>query len=166
MYHTALHLRHILKSLNKNQNLKSSLHRFAPSNQVKNQHRRKTDRMKARYKSPSGTGVIELPDDATVSILLDELRSKSGIDNFSIKYGPPMDMRTLGPSQFQENARSLGLHGETLTIVPDESRPLTPPISQEQPRDTGRHTTTSQDEGPEDITIPWPQREGTLCKPS
>jgi ubiquitin thioesterase OTU1 len=119
--------------------------------------------MRARYKAPSGTGIIELPDDATLDTLLGELRTKSGISSFTIKYGPPMAMKSLDLSQRDQTAKSLGLHGETLTIVPDEARPVSPlpqdktseTVAQRQPEEPSK-------KGPEDVHIPWPDREGTL----
>lgn len=127
--------------------------------------------MRARYKGPSGTGILELPDDATVEAVFSELRTKTGISSFTLKYGPPMAMKSLDLSQRDQGAKSLGLHGETLTIVPDEARPVSP-VPQPKTEDTAllsdtqaqrqpeRQTTKS----PEDIHVPWPEREGTICK--
>lgn len=125
--------------------------------------------MRARYKGPSGTGVLELPDDATVQAVFDDLKSKTGLLSFSLKYGPPMAMKSLDTSQGNEGARSLGLHGETLTIVPEAVPP--PPALPEISHPTtahgkpvGRQPRTQPSENPEEILVPWPQREGTLCK--
>lgn len=111
--------------------------------------------MRARYKGPAGTGIIEMPDSATVQDILDELRARTGIVSFTIKYGPPMAMKTLDLGQAGETARSIGLHGETLTIVPEEAPPAP---------DTTTQAASQPSEGPEDINVPWPGREGTLCK--
>ncbi|KAL6400383.1 hypothetical protein AUP68_16086 [Ilyonectria robusta] len=110
--------------------------------------------MRARYKGPAGTGIIEMPDSATVQDVLDELRARTGIVSFTIKYGPPMAMKTLDLGQVGETARSIGLHGETLTIVPEEAPPAP---------DTTTQAASQPSEGPEDINVPWPGREGTLC---
>ncbi|KAJ4247725.1 ubiquitin-specific protease otu1 [Fusarium torreyae] len=122
--------------------------------------------MRARFKGPAGTGILEIPDDATVQTLLDELRTKTGITSFSIKYGLPMAMKTLEASQNDQIARSLGLHGETLTIVPEDVPP--PPA---EPAQTGtvqhqamKSKAVKQNESPEDVNVPWPEREGTLRK--
>jgi ubiquitin thioesterase OTU1 len=120
--------------------------------------------MRSRYKGPSGTGTIELPDDATVEAVFNELRAKTGIDTFVLRYGPPMAMKSLDLSQKHENARSVGLHGETLTIVPDEARPITPPPKTAllTDQDAQRQPERASAKSPEDIHIPWPEREGTL----
>ena len=117
--------------------------------------------MRARYKGPAGTGIVEIPDEATVEALFDELRARTGIRNFTVKYGPPMAMRTIESSQRKAVARSLGLHGETLTIVPDEARPVTPPVTStvHPPKS---QPATSPSEGPEEVNVPWLEREGTL----
>lgn len=124
--------------------------------------------MRARYKSPSGTGTIDLADNATLQTVIDELRSRTGIQRFTIKFGPPMAMQTLDLTRLTETARSLGLNGETLTMVPDEPRAITPPVtdaptsSQSESRPQAQRSTAQ--ENPEDINVPWPERDGTLCK--
>ncbi|KAL4729634.1 ubiquitin-specific protease otu1 [Fusarium chlamydosporum] len=120
--------------------------------------------MRARFKGPAGTGIVELPDDATVEALFNELRTKTGITNFGVRYGPPMAMKSLEVSQGDQNARSLGLHGETLTIVPEESSSA--PVEPVQTGTVQHQTMTSRaakkNESPEDVNVPWSQREGTL----
>ncbi|KAI1635803.1 hypothetical protein F4809DRAFT_427265 [Biscogniauxia mediterranea] len=76
--------------------------------------------MKLRYKAPSGGGTVELDDDAaTVSQLLDALRASTGYTDVIVKYGWPP--RALGADQASATLQSLGLHRESLTVVPDES---------------------------------------------
>jgi ubiquitin thioesterase OTU1 len=126
--------------------------------------------MRARYRGPAGSGTLELGDDATVQVLFDELRSKSGIASFSVKYGPPMAMKLLNLEEDGDKpARSLGLHGETFTIVPDEARPISPlysapaaPAPSEKRRPPASNPEAS--EKPEDINVPWVEKEGTLCR--
>ena len=123
--------------------------------------------MRTRFKSPSGTGILELDDDATVEALLDEIKARTGIRRFIVKYGPPMAMKTLGPSYAHEAARSFGLHGETLTVVPEDSND-TPPESttgaRHLPRDKVGNRPSAQNDSADDMVVPWPEREGTLCK--
>ncbi|CAM1503734.1 Fc.00g013250.m01.CDS01 [Cosmosporella sp. VM-42] len=118
--------------------------------------------MRTRYKGPAGTGIVEIPDDATVQALFDELKARTGIRSFTIKYGPPTAMRTIEPSQRSEVARSLGLHGETLTIVPDEARPVTPPETKTVQPSKPKPQPAPANDGPEEVNVPWPEREGTL----
>lgn len=130
--------------------------------------------MRARYKGPSGTGVLQLPDEATVQDVLDEIRSKTGISRFVLKYGPPMAMKTIDPNDYKVAARSLGLHGETLTVVPDEASPETIPAASSAANTTTGTSQSNSDQPrvpgawpggkPEDIVVPWPEREGTLCR--
>ncbi|KAM4062248.1 OTU-like cysteine protease [Hirsutella rhossiliensis] len=124
--------------------------------------------MRARFRGPSGTGLLDVADDATVEVVFDEIRAKAGIDRFTIKYGPPMAMKTLNRSHNDQLARSLGLNGETLTIVPDEPRGLS--STRSTPGGTGAISQGDAqtlrrprpDEIPDDITMPWPERDGTL----
>lgn len=118
--------------------------------------------MRARYKAPAGTGIIELGDESTVKVLFDELRNKTGISRFTVRYGPPMAMKTLESSE--GNARSLGLNGETLTIVPEEAPPASSLDVQSAAQSRPSQPTSASRDGPEEAHIPWPDREGTLCK--
>jgi len=125
--------------------------------------------MRARYKGPSGTGIVDLSDEATVKDVFDVLRERAGVQSFTVKYGPPMSMKTISPPELHLSARSLGLHGETLTIVPEQPRPVTPPLIASEPEHGYRNQHSAQqraqvgsDNTVEDITIPWPEREGTI----
>jgi|SRR5687768_6124789 ubiquitin thioesterase OTU1 len=124
--------------------------------------------MRARYKGPNGTGTIELADDVTLQDVLEELRSRTGLERFTIKFGPPMAMKTLDLARLGDTARSLGIHGETLTVVPDEPRPLTPSLADSQGASPGQRerqpSRAPRQDNPEDINIPWPERDGTLRK--
>ena len=128
--------------------------------------------MRARYKGPSGTGIVEVADDATVRDLFDDLCQRTGIQKFTLKYGPPMAMKTLSLDMGNELARSLGLHGETLTIVPEAARQTSPagdaPDKNEALASDQSMLQQPQariNEDPADITIPWAEREGTICGP-
>ncbi|KAH6668674.1 OTU-like cysteine protease [Plectosphaerella plurivora] len=126
--------------------------------------------MRARYKGPAGTGVLSLEDDATVGQLFDLIKDQSGISSFTLKYGWPL--KTLDLGQKGEIAKSLGLNGETFTIVPDESS-LPPPApapalaasSSSAPPAASSSMwgdPSPPTRGPESVSLPWPQRNGTL----
>lgn len=121
--------------------------------------------MKTRYKSPNGNGVLELPDDVTVQALFEEITKKTSIVDFILKYGPPMAMRTLDLSQKDAIAKSIGLHGETITVVPNESE-VGEPVASSRARESGAedYTSVQRTSDPQEIVVPWPQREGTLRK--
>lgn len=108
--------------------------------------------MRARYKDPNGTGVVEIDDNATVGTLFEALKAKTSFDHFTVKYGPPASMHTIDMDQIGVIAKSLGLHGETLTIVPSEI-PI-PLRCKEQPNNPIAFE--------DDCIIPWPERVGNL----
>lgn len=123
--------------------------------------------MRVRYKAPSGTGTLTFEDDITVKDVLDGVKTATGIHAFSVKYGPPMAMKTIDPSEYDSVAKSIGLNGETLTVVPDEARAITPPpvsAGKEAQATAPQQSQKNPAENPEDISVPWPEREGTMCK--
>ncbi|KAI2602694.1 OTU-domain-containing protein [Hypoxylon sp. NC1633] len=77
--------------------------------------------MKIRYKAPSGGTTLELEDDATVSQLIESLKSSTGFADVTVKYGWPP--KALSANQDDVSLRSLGLQRENLTVVPIESAP-------------------------------------------
>ncbi|EQB57920.1 OTU-like cysteine protease [Colletotrichum gloeosporioides Cg-14] len=122
--------------------------------------------MRARYRGPEGSGVVSLGDDATVGQLFDEIKKSTGIADFALKYGYPLQTLTL--EQKDVNAKDLGLNGQSFTIEPAQPRVITPPPPVTRPSE-GRaplskepRLDSSGDPTPSDISIPWPERESTL----
>ncbi|KAJ6439966.1 Cyclin PHO80-like protein [Purpureocillium lavendulum] len=103
--------------------------------------------MRTRFKSPSGTGIVELDDEATVGTLFDEIRARTGM------------------TVAEQAAKSLGLHGETLTIVEDETASTQRSVQDTRASSQGRGAPQG-DNSAEEMVVPWPEREGTLCKSS
>lgn len=119
--------------------------------------------MRARYKWSGGTGLVALGDDASLRDVVEELKKKTLLSDFDIKFGPPAAMKTVDMMEMDQPAKLLGLHGETLTIVPNDVRPL--PIAVHSGvgscplQRLGR-----QNAEPQDVNVPWGERDGTLCK--
>ncbi|KAK1638097.1 OTU-like cysteine protease [Colletotrichum phormii] len=122
--------------------------------------------MRARYKGPGGTGVVSLDDTATVGDLFNEIKDKTGITEFSLKYGWPLQTLTL--EQKDANAKDLGLNGQSFSIEPAHHRTITPPPAAAVAAPAARAPEASKkprldaDPSPSDISIPWPERESTL----
>ncbi|EFY93641.1 OTU-like cysteine protease, putative [Metarhizium acridum CQMa 102] len=121
--------------------------------------------MRSRYKSPLGTGILEIDDSATVQMVFEALKAKTRIENFAIKYGPPTNMRSINLEHGGLIAKDLGLHGETLTIVPIETKAdlatsghTRHPAGHEKQAGTAFVASTSSG----DVIVPWPEREGSL----
>ncbi|KAK1975403.1 OTU-like cysteine protease [Colletotrichum cereale] len=126
--------------------------------------------MRARFKGPGGTGVVSLDDTATVGDLFIEIKDKTGIADFSLKYGWPLQTLTL--EHKDANANDLGLNGQSFSIEPAQPRAFTPPPA--APPATARgpeaggpaakkaRLDSDADATPSEISIPWPERESTL----
>ncbi|GKT89958.1 LOW QUALITY PROTEIN: OTU-like cysteine protease [Colletotrichum tofieldiae] len=126
--------------------------------------------MRARYKGPGGTGVVSLEDTATVGDLFNEIKEKTGIADFSLKYGWPLQTLTL--EQKDANAKDLGLNGQSFSIEPAQPRAITPPPAAPPAASRGPEAggpaakkarlDPDADATPSEISIPWPERESTL----
>ncbi len=123
--------------------------------------------MRLKYKSPRGTGLIEVDDDATLGTVYGILQAKTGIGTFSLKVGPPMAMKTIDLSQKSMPAKSLSLNRETITIVPEDPRsdaPLTTATMGTRPQEIVGHGPNRPAGDINEINTPWPERDGTLCR--
>lgn len=121
--------------------------------------------MRSRYKSPLGTGILEIDDSATIQMVFEALQAKTRIENFAIKYGPPTNMQSINLEHGGLIAKDLGLHGETLTIVPIELK-ADLATSGHAPSFRSRETswnTPAANTSSGDVIVPWPEREGSLC---
>ncbi|EFY99539.1 OTU-like cysteine protease [Metarhizium robertsii] len=121
--------------------------------------------MRSRYKSPLGTGILEIDDSATIQMVFEALQAKTRIENFAIKYGPPTNMQSINLEHGGLLAKDLGLHGETLTIVPIELK-ADLATSGHARRLSGHEkragTAPAANTSSGDVIVPWPEREGSL----
>lgn len=75
--------------------------------------------MRIRFRGPSGGGLLELADNATVAQLLSALRAETGSPAIAVKFGWPL--QTLAADQGDLRVSELGIQRESLTVVPLES---------------------------------------------
>ena len=119
--------------------------------------------MRVRFKGPLGTGILELDDHATIQMIFEALKQKTLIENFTIKYGPPVAMHTISMDQAGLEAKALGLNGQTLTIVPASVELNRANSTQKKNTDLPREPSSGRGDSGE-IVVAWPEREGSLCK--
>jgi len=109
--------------------------------------------MKIRFRGPSGAGSVELGDDATVAQLLSALKEQTGGGNIAVKFGWPL--QTLSSDQGDLQLQSLGLHRESLTVVPLEGGSASAAL------DAQLATTLSYGSG-EHVTVDMPESRTTI----
>ncbi|CAG8982463.1 hypothetical protein HYALB_00009957 [Hymenoscyphus albidus] len=84
--------------------------------------------MRARLRAPGGVSTITLADDATIQHLIAEIKEKTSISNFDVKYGYPP--RPLRLEQYEKSqllsTLDVKLDGEQLTISPRDDPSTTP----------------------------------------
>lgn len=119
--------------------------------------------MRARYKWSGGTGLVTLSDDASLKDVVEELKNKTLLSDFDIKFGPPAAMKTVDMREMDQPAKLLGLHGETLTLVAIDVRPL--PLAGHSDVGSSRLQRLGRQKAElQDVNVPWGERDGTLCK--
>ncbi|KAI1207758.1 OTU-domain-containing protein [Annulohypoxylon truncatum] len=117
--------------------------------------------MKIRYRAPSGPGALELDDDATVNQLLEALKSSTGLDDLTVKYGWPP--KALSTDEGGVSLQSLGLHREMLTIAPLEKAST---VAKEEPQAIIPDLDSSEGKGrgvkDQQISVFMPESNSTL----
>ena len=86
--------------------------------------------MRTRLRAPGGASTLQLPDDATVSDLIAQIKEKTSLSNFDVKYGYPPRPLVLDqyPKSQALSTLDVKLNGEQLTISardpPEEQTPV------------------------------------------
>lgn len=83
--------------------------------------------MRLRIRGPSGTSTAILEENATVNDLISQIKEKTGISKFDIKYGYPPRPLTLDSKSALLTSLDVKLNGEQLTISSKEDTPSAAP---------------------------------------
>lgn len=84
-----------------------------------------------RIRGPNGVSTVTLSDDATVGNLLTEIREKTSLRKFDVKYGYPPKPLILQSESAPLGSLGISLNGEQLIISSKEDTP--PPTTNPQP---------------------------------
>jgi hypothetical protein len=116
-------------------------------------------------RAPNGQSRIQIDDQSTLRDLIEIITEKTGLKGFSLKYGyPPKDL-DITPSALEESIQNMKLRGETIVVVPLETRPSSP-VSQPAPKSPSRQPETFAPKSvePDETSVEWPERGGHLSE--
>lgn len=110
-------------------------------------------------RAPDGQSRIQIDDESTVKELVELIKVKTGLNNFTLKYGyPPKTLDVSAPS-LDNGIKDLNLRGETILVARLDSPPPTTStqaaLAQPQPKPF-----TPKGIEPDETSLEWPERGG------
>jgi ubiquitin thioesterase OTU1 len=110
-------------------------------------------------RSPNGQSRIQIDDDATLRELVELIKSKTEISNFTLKYGYPLKPLDISPSLRDASIKDLKLRGETIVVAPIDTAPPVPVSTKPEPKPF-----TPKGIEPDETSLEWPERGGHIGK--
>jgi ubiquitin thioesterase OTU1 len=110
-------------------------------------------------RSPNGQSRVQIDDDATLRELVELIKAKTELSNFSLKYGYPLRSLDISPSLQNASIKDLKLRGETIVVAPVDTAPPAPAL---QPASTEPKPKPFTPKGiePDETSLEWPERGG------
>ncbi|KAK4156834.1 hypothetical protein C8A00DRAFT_12282 [Chaetomidium leptoderma] len=113
-------------------------------------------------RSPNGQSRVQIEDDATLRELVNLIKAKTELSNFSLKYGYPLRSLDISPSLQDASIKDLKLRGETVVVAPVDT---TPPVPALQPASAEPKPKPFTPKGiePDETSLEWPERGGYIA---
>ncbi|AEO67691.1 uncharacterized protein THITE_125507 [Thermothielavioides terrestris NRRL 8126] len=113
-------------------------------------------------RTPTGQSRVQVDEHSTLRDLIELIKSKTGLSNFSMKYGFPPKALDISPALLDASVDDLHLRGETILVTPVDSAPpptsLPPPSTEPKPKPF-----TPKGIEPDQTSLEWPERGGYLA---
>ncbi|KAL2163738.1 hypothetical protein VTH06DRAFT_5797 [Thermothelomyces fergusii] len=112
-------------------------------------------------RAPNGQSRVQIDDDATLKELVELVKEKTGLNNFTLKYGYPLKSLDISPSLQSTSIKELKLRGETIVVAPVDTTPPAP-VSQPAPAEPKQKPFTPKGIEPDETSLEWPERGGYI----
>ncbi|KAK4244732.1 ubiquitin thioesterase OTU1 [Corynascus novoguineensis] len=112
-------------------------------------------------RAPKGQSRVQIDDDATLKELVELVKEKTGLSNFSLKYGYPLKGLDISPSLQDASIKDLKLRGETIVVAPVDTTPPAPALQPGSAEAKPKPFTTKGIE-PDETSLEWPERGGHI----
>jgi ubiquitin thioesterase OTU1 len=108
-------------------------------------------------RAPNGQSRVQIDDDATLGELVQLVKAKTDLSNFSLKYGYPLKPLDISPSLQNASIKDLKLRGETIVVAPIETTLPAAASTQPKPKPF-----TPKGIEPDETSLEWPERGGHI----
>jgi ubiquitin thioesterase OTU1 len=108
-------------------------------------------------RAPNGQSRVQIDDDATLGELVQLVKAKTDLSNFSLKYGYPLKPLDISPSLQNASIKDLKLRGETVVVAPIDTTPPAAASAEPKPKPF-----TPKGIEPDETSLEWPERGGHI----
>jgi ubiquitin thioesterase OTU1 len=112
-------------------------------------------------RAPNGQSRIQIEDESTLRELVELIKTKTELNNFSLKYGYPLKPLDISPSVQAASIKDLNLRGETIVVAPLDPRPPSP-STQAVSQEPKPKPFTPKGIEPDETSLNWPERGGHI----
>lgn len=112
-------------------------------------------------RGPNGQSRVQIDDESTLRELVELIKTKTELNNFSLKYGYPPRALDISPSLQDTSIKDLKLRGETILVAPLDPAP---PATAMQPASAEPKPKPFTPKGiePDETSLEWPERGGYI----
>lgn len=112
-------------------------------------------------RAPNGQSRVQIDDEATLRELVELVKAKTELNNFSLKYGYPLKALDISPSLQDASIKDLKLRGETIVVAPIDTAPPAPALQPASAEPKPKPFTPKGIE-PDETSLEWPEKGGHI----
>lgn len=112
-------------------------------------------------RAPNGQSRIQIDDDSPLSALVELIKTKTELANFSLKYGYPLKSLDITPALQGTPIRELKLRGETIVVASVDPSPPAPALQPASAEPKPKPFTPKGIE-PDETSLQWEERGGYM----
>lgn len=112
-------------------------------------------------RAPNGQSRVQIDDDATLRELVELVKAKTELSNFSLKYGYPLKPLDISRALQDASIKDLKLRGETIVVAPIDTSPPAPALQPASVEPKPKPFTPKGIE-PDETSLEWPERGGHI----
>ncbi|KAK3305558.1 uncharacterized protein B0T15DRAFT_485152 [Chaetomium strumarium] len=113
-------------------------------------------------RAPNGQSRIQIDDDSPLSALVELIKTKTELANFSLKYGYPLKSLDISPALQGTPVKELNLRGETIVVASVDPSPPTPALQPASAEPKPKPFTPKGIE-PDETSLQWEERGGYMA---
>ncbi|GAB1317228.1 ubiquitin-specific protease otu1 [Madurella fahalii] len=112
-------------------------------------------------RAPNGQSRIQIDDESTVKELVELIKAKTELNNFTLKYGYPLRALDISAPSLGTSIKDLNLRGETIVVARLDSPPPSTATQAASAQPQAKPFTPKGIE-PDETSLEWPERGGHI----
>ncbi|KAL2024746.1 hypothetical protein VTK56DRAFT_5567 [Thermocarpiscus australiensis] len=112
-------------------------------------------------RAPNGQQRLQVDDESTLGDLVELIKAKTELHNFTLKYGYPLRTLDISPALQDATVKDLKLRGETIVVAPLDA-PQPAATTQAVFAEPKQKPFTPKGIEPDETSLEWPERGGYI----